>query len=339
MVDELSVELFDPHAVEADLVGCHRVMAGWWRVDKPDLPVLSFDECVGRLRNPFPGFGEEVCWLVRRGGEVVGLASVCFLEAESSHIGLTEIVVDPRVRRQGIGTAVLRVLLPELRARGRHLVEGWQLTVGGDGPEWAKARGFTVVGTVLMQALEIAEADPALWDVPVPEGYRIQRWLGAAPEELVVSYAVARQAIHDAPLGELGYREPEWTVRRVREHEAELRASGTEQRVVVAVHEATGAVAGLTELEVLANDPNWAYQRETAVLAAHRGHGLGRCVKAEMIRWLLADRPAFTRIQTTTSVLNTHMRRVNVQLGFTTARTMVAVNCEIDALEAALARL
>ncbi|MEU5697174.1 GNAT family N-acetyltransferase [Actinosynnema sp. NPDC020468] len=340
MVAEVTVELFDPRgAVEADLVGCHRVMAEWWRVDKRDLPALSYTECVNRLCTPFPGFGEEVRWLARRGGEVVGLATIDLLEAESSHIGLTEIVVDPRVRRQGIGTAVLRALLPELRDRGRHLVEGWQLTVGGDGPEWARTRGFTTVGTVLMQALEFAGADPARWDVPVPAGYRTRRWRGAAPEELVESYALARQAIHDAPLGGLGYRQPDWTVPRVREREAELRSAGVEHRVVVAVHEATGVVAGSTELEVLPDDLDWGYQRETAVVAAHRGRGLGRCVKAEMIRWLLADRPTFTRVQTTTGAANTPMQRVNAQLGFTTTRTMVAVNSGIDVLEATLARL
>ncbi|MEU4806999.1 GNAT family N-acetyltransferase [Actinosynnema sp. NPDC023587] len=337
---DVVVEVFDSRsAAEADLAGCHEVMAAWWRVDKPDLPPLAYEDCVGRLRNPFPGFGEAVQWISRRRGEVVGLATVDFLEGKSGHIALTEIVVHPRERRRGVGTAMLRALLPELRARGRDVVEGWQLTVGGDGPAWAGSRGFRTVGTVLMQTLEVPEVDSGLWDVPVPAGYRTRRWSGAAPEDLVASYADARQAIHDAPSGGMEYQEPEWTVRSVREREAGLRSSGVDQRVVVAVHEATGAVAGLTELEVHANDPHWGYQRETAVPAAHRGHGLGRCVKAEMIRWLLADRPDFRRIQTTTGAANVHMSRINHGLGFTTARTMVVVNSGIAHLEATLARL
>ncbi|KAA2252860.1 GNAT family N-acetyltransferase [Solihabitans fulvus] len=286
----LDVEVFDPYtAPEADLVGYHRVMAAWWRTDKPDLPPLTYDDCVGRLKTPFPGFGEEVLWVARHQGEILGFATVDFLEQEGSHIALTEINVDPGVRRQGIGTTMLRALLPELRVRDRDVVEGWQLTVGGDGPKWAESRGFRTVHTVLMQTLEFSEADPTLWDVVVPPGYRTRRWIGAAPEELVASYAEARQAIHDAPLGELEYQEPDWTVARVREHETELRAAGTEQRVVVVVHESTGTVAGLTELGVHPNDLTWGYQRDTAVLTAYRGHGLGRCIKAEMIRWLLGQ--------------------------------------------------
>lgn len=128
--------------------------------------------------------------------------------------------------------------------------------------------------------------------------------------------------MHDAPLGDLEYREPEWTAQRVRAREAELRRNDIELRVVVAVREDTGEVAGLTEVE----------------LHPHRGRGLGRCVKAHMIRWLPADRPDLDRIYTTTGAGNEHIIRVNHQLGFTTVRTMIAVNRDLAALEADLGR-
>jgi mycothiol synthase len=190
---EVDVGPFDAHTASAsDLVGCHRVMQAWWRLDKSDLTVLSYDDAVGRLRLPFAGFGEAVRRVARRRGGVVGLATVYFLEDDSSHIALTEVVVYPRVRRQGIGTAVLRAFVPELRARGRELVEGW-LTIGGDGPRWADSLGFRTVRTVLMQTLEFSGADRSLWEVGVPEGYRLQRWIGAAPDDLVVSCAEVRE--------------------------------------------------------------------------------------------------------------------------------------------------
>ena len=82
---------------------------------------------------------------------------------------------------------------------------------------------------------------------------------------------------------------PEWTVERVREAEAEVLALDVEERVVVAVHEPTGEVAGLTQLQLHPHRPRYGYQRDTAVLAAHRGHGLGRAIKAHMLRWLEDD--------------------------------------------------
>ncbi|MGM1059006.1 GNAT family N-acetyltransferase [Saccharothrix sp. Mg75] len=304
--------------------------------DRPDEPRLTYADVVGRLENPFVGFGPVVYWVARLDDEVVGLAIVYFLEEESSHIGLTEVVVHPRVRRRGIGTAILKAVVPELRARGRRVVETWQITKGSDGERWARELNFRPVHTVLTQVLVIPGTDRALWQDDAPAGYRLQRWEGVVPADLIASFAAARNAMHDAPSGELGYQEPEWTPDRVRAREAELRQNNIELRAVVAVHEDTGEVAGLTELELHPHRPFWGFQRDTAVSAPHRGHGLGRCIKAHLIRWLLADRPDLDRIYTTTGAGNEHMIRVNHQLGCTTVRIMIAVNRDLAELESDL---
>ncbi|UOZ07888.1 hypothetical protein [Amycolatopsis sp. WQ 127309] len=134
--------------------------------------------------------------------------------------------------------------------------------------------------------------------MPVPAGYRLRQWTGTAPADVLESYAVARGAIHDAPLGGSGYRWPEWTAERVRAAEAEARVQGLVQWIVVAIHEATGAVAGFIEVCSHPRRPDWGYQLDTAVSAAHREHGLGRCVKAHMVlavRRDLAQPPGWTR--------------------------------------------
>ncbi|MCE6995295.1 GNAT family N-acetyltransferase [Saccharothrix sp. S26] len=338
MTARVEVEPFDPaHAAEGDLRGYYEVMLARQETDRPDEPRLSYEDVLGRLKNPFVGFGPVVYWVARLRGEVVGLAIVYFLEEESSHIGLTEVIVHPRARRKGVGTAILRAVIPELRARGRRLVETWQITKGSDGERWAESLKFLVVHTVLMQALVIPETDSALWRDDLPAGYRLRRWAGTAPDDLVASFAAARNAMHDAPVGDLAYQEPEWTAERIRAREAELRQNNIELRAVVAVHEDTGEVAGLTELELHPHRPFWGFQRDTAVLPAHRGHGLGRCIKAHLIRWLLEDRPDLDRIYTTTGAGNAHMIRVNHRLGYTTVRTMIAVNRDLFELEAELA--
>lgn len=56
--------------------------------------------------------------------------------------------------------------------------------------------------------------------------------------------------MRDAPFGEIDFQSPLWTPDRVREAEADLRALGVEQRVVVAVHEESGDVVGVTEVEI-----------------------------------------------------------------------------------------
>ncbi|MEU4805464.1 GNAT family N-acetyltransferase [Actinosynnema sp. NPDC023587] len=324
-------------ADERDLRGCHRVMLARQLTDRPDEPRLGYESCVGRLRTPFPGFGPVRHWAARVDGEVVGLATVHFAEAANSHLGLTDVVVHPESRRRGIGTALLRALLPDLRARHRTAVEGWQVTRGGDGEAWASALGFRTVYTSLLQSLPVPEVDPDLWDVEDPPGYRLERWRGASPEHLLPSYLGARAAIHDVPVDDLGVPSPRWTAELVRHHEADLRGRGVELLGVVAVHEESGAVVGVTEIEVHPHRPHLPFQRDTAVVAAHRGRGLGRWMKADMIHWLLDDFPDVEGVHTATGAENTHMSRVNLSLGFTTVRTMLAVRRGVGELESALA--
>ncbi len=94
------------------------------------------------------------------------------------------------------------------------------------------------------------------------------------------------------------------------------RARGCEIRVVVAVHEQSAKVAGLTYLEVYRHQPDLAIQQDTAVVPEHRGHGLGIWMKAANLQRLTADHPLVTHVQTSNAADNEHMLRVNRQVGF-----------------------
>lgn len=48
---------------------------------------MSYEDVLGRLKNPFVGFEPVLYWVARLRNEVVGLVIVYFLEEESSHIG------------------------------------------------------------------------------------------------------------------------------------------------------------------------------------------------------------------------------------------------------------
>ncbi|CCH33426.1 hypothetical protein BN6_61750 [Saccharothrix espanaensis DSM 44229] len=329
----MGVELFDIGATtEEELRSVHRVVLAAQAVDRPDEVPVTFEALVGGLRSPPAGFGPRRYWVARRDSEIVAVAFVNLPDAENSHLALVTITVHPRLRRMGIGTAFLRDLLPRLE--GRTVVEGWEITSGGAGEHWATSVGFRVVNTMVLQLLPVADVDRSTWDVPVPAGYRVQDWVGAAPGALLESFAHARNTLRDAPFGDIDFQAPLWNRDRVREAEADLRARGVEQRMVVAVHEESGDVVGVTEVEVRPHRPFWASQRETSVLGAHRGHGLGRCIKAHMARRLLADRPDIERFYTTTSADNAHMIRVNEAIGYRTVRTQVSVKQDVTVLTA-----
>ncbi|MFE2753610.1 GNAT family N-acetyltransferase [Actinosynnema sp. NPDC059335] len=331
------LEPFDPwRADEADLAGYHRVMRDSLAVDEPGEPAPTFEDVVARLRNPFPGVGPAGFWVVRDGGRIVAYAYARFPEDENSHIAVATVVVHPESRRRGVATRALRALLPELRRRGRTVIEDWRLVEGAVSAEWARRLGFRTVRAVVSMSMEVADADRSRWPVGLPPGYRVVRWSNETPEEVVASYAAARSAIHDAPMGTTEFVNPQWTVERIRRSEAGFRDDGVEQRVVAAVHEATGEVVGLTEVVVLPRDPGTAHQGDTAVLAAHRGRGLGLGLKGVMAHWLVEDHPALERTRSFTHVDNEHMIRVNHRLGMVTERTELVVAHDIDALIATM---
>ncbi|NUR57745.1 MAG: hypothetical protein HOV87_03440 [Catenulispora sp.] len=79
-------------------------------------------------------------------------------------------------------------------------------------------------------------------------------------------------------------------------------------------------------------EPVKAFQRDTAVLRDHRGHGLGRAMKAAMMRGLVADRPDVASVATQTGdVVN--MARINNELGYRTLAEYYVLDAEVAELE------
>jgi mycothiol synthase len=189
---------------------------------------------IAAFKNPTKGLGPESHW-------------AAYVNERLAGFGMIEIAVHPDHRRQGIGTELLRRTVSGSAAAGRTVVEAWAITKGGSGDAWAIGRGFRSVHATLMQRLRPDSVPSTQWSVPAPAGYRAISWIGAVPEEYVSSFAHARNAIHDAPFGDIAYVERRWTADLVREHECEEHDSGVELRVVAAVDDA-GAIAGFTEI-------------------------------------------------------------------------------------------
>lgn len=333
-----ALEPLDPNqASQADLTALYELWTAAQAVDRPEADVtFPYDKWLAAVRQPSAGLGVRRVWVARCGGEVVAHSVAYFLDGDNDNVAVAAVTVPPDRRREGIGTAVLAALLPLLQAHGRTVVEGWDLTEGGSGHRWAEAVGLRTAKVTLQQVLRVAEVDPSRWDVPVPAGYRVEAWTGAAPAELVSSYARALQGMQDAPADESRYRKPQWSADRVRAAEAELRDRGVERRVVVAVHEATGEVVAVTQLDLYSAVPVSGYQRDTTVVRSHRGRNLGLCVKARMLRLLRTDRGEVERVETNTSADNEHMIRINHRIGYADARTTVGVSAEIGELSAVL---
>ncbi|SFF11426.1 Acetyltransferase (GNAT) family protein [Actinoplanes philippinensis] len=319
-------QLFDPAGATSSEIAAHVNLArACAAADRPSEPAPTYDSVVVSLSTGMSGRGRPNVWTAHRGEHLVGKGIVSLPADENTDLSLIDVQVHPEHRRRGIGTGLLQRMMPTITTPGRVTVASWTTIEDTPAAHWARHLGFRVTKRVVVQALDLETVDRGLWELPAPAGYRLAHWRDSAPEHLVESFAAARNAINDTPIGDLTLQIPQWTVDRVRREEAVLRDRNVEQHVVVAVHEQSNRVAGLTALQFYSPDAPLGYQHDTAVLAGHRGLGLGAVVKAAMLRLISAERPATRRLVTSTDAEQAPARRMNQRVGFEPVRTAIVV--------------
>lgn len=311
-----TVEPFDPlAATDADAVALHAVRAAAEAVDyPPDRPAGTVAQMRIGLADTRPD-RLRFWYVARAGGEVTGYAVLRLPLLDNEHLGTTEVVVRPGSRRQGTGTALLRAVVTTLLDRGRRLLLGYSCA-GGAGDGFAAAMDVEQTQLARVSRLDL---DRVRWDEVTaaaagPPGYRLVAYTGPCPDELIDSYARAKNAMNDAPTDGADVAEHVYTADRLRIDEAASAKFG-ELRVVLAVAGDTGAVAGFTEV-LLPTGETSGSQGDTAVVPEHRGRGLGLWVKADMLVRLRAERPDVTTLLTGNSSTNAHMLRINDRLGY-----------------------
>jgi GNAT superfamily N-acetyltransferase len=336
------IERFDPAGLDdVDLAALHQVVVASLAADQPDYPPPAAEDLLADLRAQ--RFDSRLApWRAIVDGQPVGLAQLFLPDRENTGLGLLDdLDVHPAHRRHGIGTALLRASVVTLAAEGRRTVL-IETIEGSPGYAFCDALGFDVA---LRDQASLLKLDAVDWlDVErlaaaERAGYRLVRWVGSAPDELLDSYAQAKSAMSDAPIGTMQWEHQRWVGGAIREYEETTVQRGREYRVVVAVHELTGEVAGLTEVAISRWTPHRSFQDDTAVVPAHRGHGLGIWMKAAMLQWLRAERPDVAELITWNAVDNVHMRRINTRLGFRPYRLWTERQAAVADLAARLAEM
>jgi mycothiol synthase len=226
-----------------------------------------------------------------------------------------ELLVDPGQRRRGIGSVLFETVREAARAGGVRSFFGHHWDEAG--AAFAAHVGARDDVRDVRAVLDLRCA--ALAAPVVPVGWRLRSWVGAAPDELVESFARARDAMSDAPAPD-GVETPAMTVEEVRRIEETAVLRGREVRVTVAVDE-HGEVGAFTDLRATPGS-RAAATDDTAVIPAARGLGLARAVKVESLRRLQAERPEVETVATMNAERNAAMRHINTQIGFVPTSTL-----------------
>jgi GNAT superfamily N-acetyltransferase len=302
--------------------------------DIPDDPLWRLDSFRENLAITMPG-ERRICWIIEstpgasgHGEQPMGWANVLFLE----DIGVLEVVAHPDVRRKGIGRELVAV------ATRRAFAEGFAslgVEVIGDTPAVAfyEALGFRCAFVEIRHLLSMSTVDWVRLDRMahgVGSGYRLEYYPGGPPEELYEAYAAAKEITRgDYPPNDLELRPSSYDAERLRASLATLHARGLKPYIVLGIHEATGQVAGLTEVVVPAQRPTRADQYDTVIVPAHRGYGLGRALKARMLFELRSAEPRLLEVQTWNAFENEPLQKVNNELGFRADRQWMEYEVEV----------
>jgi GNAT superfamily N-acetyltransferase len=258
-------------------------------------------------------------------GRVVGTGRAEMPRRDNISTASLEVTTLPDHRRRGVGSALLDALVGLVREQGRTTLLG-EVSRRIDGPArsdaaFAAARGFTERLVEVRRDLALP-VDDALLDeleqstLAASAGYRLVSWVGYPPEELLDARAeLAKRISTDAPMGELNWEEEDWDAGRVRRAYDEAAET---QRVVwgTLAIAPDGSAAGVSELTASRLEPERAYQWDTIVERAHRGHRLGLRMKVANQRAFQAAWPAARRMHTWNAATNAHMIAINERMGY-----------------------
>jgi GNAT superfamily N-acetyltransferase len=303
--------------------------------DLPDDPRWQDVQVREYLAETMPG-ERRICWIAEDdaldedGGQMFGMVSILLL----GDIGVLEVLVHPQVRRRGLGRELVAM------ASRRAYLEGFSSigveAIGGTAAipfyealgfeqEWQETRSVLTLSTVDWLSLgEMARG--------ISAGYRIEYYPGRPPESLIEAYAQAKLEVQDSEDNDLDLRPSSSDPQRLRDSLDCLHRRGLKPYIVLAIHEKTGMVAGLTEVVVPAQHPERADQYDTVVVRDHRGYGIDRAIKARMLFELRSAEPTLLEVQTWNAQHNESMLKVNAELGFQSDRDWYEYGADVAQL-------
>ncbi|MFE5710614.1 GNAT family N-acetyltransferase [Streptomyces sp. NPDC056501] len=300
----------------------HQVVAASMAHDLPGVPAPGPGQIHAQLTKPALG-SRRLTWLATGAdGVTVGVAGLrLFASPGRDHLAEAELHVDPAHRSRGTGSLLLSAVVEACRTENRRSLI---VAAAADSPgeAFSKRWGFRPALTLdhlILRLDEMNEADLLRTANAEHPGYRLTGWTGTVPDGLADAFAAAKDAMNDMPVGDLDYGNVAWDADRVRAMGKVIADRGDALLTIAAVHD-DGTMAGYTEILLPQGSAARAQQYDTAVVPAHRGHGLGLWVKAAMVRRLRAEHPCAVEIETDNADDNVHMLAVNHRLGFRSYR-------------------
>ena len=271
------------------------------------------------------------------------LASTISEPDDENQVSYVEILVKPAYRRQGVATALLGEVVPALSRLGQNsiLVDSCDGVASEAAVAMCERYGLTARMEERCSRALVADIDGQLMERWIADaatnaaGYRIEQFEGPCPGHLAEWWSAALAGMEDMPLDDLDYKPFTCSVDEQRAGDETRHAAGLRMYRTLAVSP-QGEAAGMSAIHLHVDRPEIAQQDDTAVLAAHRGHRIGRWLKAATYRYVRRAHRELRVIETYNAESNPWMLDINVAMGFRPHHVYTSYQGSIEAVASVL---
>jgi GNAT superfamily N-acetyltransferase len=311
----------------------------------PDDPPTPLEEFVQDWKN-IPALIEHQAYL---GWDLTRTQIIAFgvifirHTGDNQHVAQFRVEVLPDFRRQGLGRHTLKLLLAFAKEHKRTLLLAWTNDRVSAATLFLERMGARRGLEGRVNQLKVSELD---WEL-------IQRWskqsehLGSEfdmglweevfPEDRMEEIAALMQKLaNDQPRDNLELEDEKITPDFIRQIQQNMLAAGEKIWTLYIVDPKNQKLVGWTQVYWNPNRPMILNQGFTAVDNTYRNKGLGRSLKAEMMKKILEEKPQVEFIRTRNANSNAPMLKINNEMGFKPYNSITAWQVNTDQVESYL---
>ncbi|MEA1902082.1 MAG: GNAT family N-acetyltransferase [Actinomycetota bacterium] len=333
-------ELHPPTEPDPVLLELHDYYVELDRERLPDDPPMPAEQRLAMWRNVNEHLDIRR-WVLREDGVIVAAAVVAMDQVDDINNAFARVHVRPSHRRQGHALALARPVLDAMTASGRKSV----ITDTLDGAPWESKLakiGMKKSLTAKESRLLVDEVDWDFMDEWITRAaerasdYELLSLEAPFPEEHLQNWCDVLLHMNSAPREDLEFEDFTMSPEKWRDIETKDLNQGVRVMAEVAIHKPTGAWVGLSEIASLDHQPDTGWQGDTGVDPVHRNKGLGRWLKAAMLRRFVEAHPSVERIDTENAASNEAMLNINVEMGYRPLFVNNAWQGDLDDIRSAL---
>lgn len=263
----------------------------------------------------------EFRWILRDDDGIAAVAVSVYDIEHNLENGFGRIHVHPTKRGRGYARAIATPMFDLLEDAGRIRFDTW-IKDGEPAEQIARHIGLKSVYHEKRSRLRIEDIDMELMDSWIERAglrasdYELVYYRSPLPDDIVQKFCDLTSIMNTAPREELVADDETLSVEDWRETESNVIDSQCRLHNLIAVHRPTGDFAGYTQIKTQDLQPELGWQWDTGVDPTHRNKGLGRWLKAAMIKRVLELHPELERIDTWNAGSNEPMLNINLTMGF-----------------------